>query len=523
MSNGGGNHHRNGHPNGNAQDHTWNVQDAVSLYNIDNWGSGYFGINEQGNISVAPTQDKAQTVDLTEILQEAKSRGLGLPLLVRFQDLLRHRVESINETFRAAIAENNYQGRYMGVFPIKVNQLREVVEEIIDAGRPFNHGLEVGSKPELFAALAVHQDPESLIICNGYKDPQFIRTALLGRRLGKKVILVVEKIEEISHIIAVSKEFGVEPLIGMRVRLHAKSSGKWALSGGENAKFGLTTAELLEAIDILHQEKLGHCLKLLHFHIGSQIPDIATVKKAVREATRYYAKLRQLDCAIEFLDVGGGLAVDYDGSRSSFDSSMNYSLAEYTSDVVYNIMDICDAEKVPHPHIVSESGRATVSHHSVLILDVFGSIQKNACDLIIPEKDDIRIVQKLFEIRNGLNKRTRRESLHDTKALKEEAQSMFDLGLMNLKMKAKVEKLFWQIATQIAQLYQGTRVIPEEVKELENHICDQYVCNFSVFQSLLDHWALGQLFPIVPIHRLNEQPTRNGILVDITCDSDGKI
>jgi arginine decarboxylase len=507
---------KNGHP--------WSIQDALALYNIENWGNGYFSVNDQGNISVSPIRSSGPSLDLVQVLEEAKARGLSLPMLIRFHDLLRNRVESINEAFRAAIEENSYKGSYMGVFPIKVNQLREVVEEIIDAGKPYHFGLEVGSKPELFAAMAIHQDRESLTICNGYKDPSFIRLALTGCKLGKKVIMVVEKIEELSQIISVSQEFGVEPILGIRVRLQAKSAGKWALSGGDSAKFGLSTAELLEACELLKKHKLEHCFKLLHFHIGSQIPDIATVKRAVREASRYYAKLRQMDYALEYIDVGGGLGVDYDGSRSSFDSSTNYSLQEYTSDIVYTLAEICNAEKVPHPHIVSESGRAVVAHHSVLIVDLFGSIQKdNTANVVISEKEDPKIVQQFFEIRDGLNKRNRRESLHDAQALKEEAQSMFDLGLLILPMKAKVEKLYWQIVTQIVGLYQGARVIPDEIKELENQICDQYLGNFSVFQSMLDHWALGQLFPIVPIHRLNEFPSRNGILVDITCDSDGKV
>lgn len=502
----------------------WTIQDALSVYNIENWGGEYFSVNEKGNITVSPLQAKGPALDLTKVLDEARARGLALPMLIRFHDLLRNRVEKINEAFRLSIEEHQYHGHYFGVFPIKVNQLREVVEEIVDAGRPYHFGLEVGSKPEMYAAMAVHQDSKSLIICNGYKDPQFIRVALMGSKLGKRVILVVEKIEELGRIIAVSQEIGVEPMIGIRVRLMAKSAGKWALSGGENAKFGLSTSELLEATELLKQHGLSRSFKLLHFHIGSQIPDIATVKKAVREAARYYAKLRQLGHEIEFIDVGGGLGVDYDGSRSSFDSSINYSLREYTNDIVYNIMEICDAEKVVHPHIVSESGRAVVAHHSVLIVELFGSIQKDdPSSLLIPEKDDIKVVQKMFEIRDGLSKRTRREYLHAAQALKEEAQSMFDLGLLDLRMKAKVEKLFWQIVTQVVSLYQGMKVIPEEVKELENQVSDQFLCNFSVFQSLLDHWALGQLFPIVPIHRLHEQPDRNGILVDITCDSDGKV
>ncbi len=508
----------------NGQPADWSIQEAAATYNIDNWGAGYFSVNEAGNISVTPLPAKGPGLDVLQILEEAKSRGIALPLLLRFHDLLRHRVESINEAFRSAIAENNYAGQYFGVFPIKVNQLREVVEEIIDAGKAYHFGLEVGSKPELFAALSVHQDAQSLIICNGYKDPQFIRTALNGCKLGKKIILVVEKVEEMGLIISIAKEMGVEPNIGIRIRLVAKSAGKWALSGGENAKFGLTTSELLEAIRLLKENGLEHCFKLLHFHIGSQIPDIATVKKAIREAARYYAKLRQMDYQIEYIDVGGGLGVDYDGSRTSYDSSTNYSLSEYTSDVVFNIAEICEAEKVAVPHIVSESGRAVAAHHSVLVVDLFGSIQKDASlPASEPKKGDIKLVRQLFEIREGLNKRNRRESLHDAQAIKEEAQSMFDLGLLDLSMKAKVESLFWQIATQVVSLYQGSRVIPEEIKDLETQVCDQYLSNFSVFQSLLDHWALGQLFPIVPIHRLNEEPTRKGILVDITCDSDGKI
>jgi arginine decarboxylase len=502
----------------------WSVQDALALYNIENWGAGYFSVSDRGTVTVSPQQAKGASLEVTQVLSEALSRGLGLPLLVRFQDLLRHRVESVNEAFQAAIAENGFKGKYYGVFPIKVNQLREVVEEVTDAGRPYHYGLEVGSKPELYAALAIHQDPESLIVCNGYKDPDYVRTALLGRRLGKKVVLVVEKLEEVPLVVQVAREVGVEPMLGVRVRLLAKGGGKWAQSGGENAKFGLSTTDLLEAMEILKREKMEPCLKLLHFHIGSQIPDIAIVKRAVREAARYYAKLRQLGWELEYFDVGGGLGVDYDGSRSSFDSSTNYSLQEYTADVVFNVMEICDDEKVPHPNLVSESGRAVVAHHSVLVVDLFGSIQKDGVAApIVPEKDDHRIVQQLVEVREGLNKRNRRESLHDAQALKEEAQAMFDLGLMPLKSKAKVEKLFWQVATQVVELFKGARVVPEEIREMENQVCDQYMGNFSVFQSLLDHWALGQLFPVVPLQRLDEPPTRNGILVDITCDSEGKI
>ncbi|MDD2710072.1 MAG: biosynthetic arginine decarboxylase [Verrucomicrobiae bacterium] len=502
----------------------WSVQEAVAAYNIDNWGAGYFSVNETGNICVSPLQGNGATLAMMDVLQEAQSRGLAMPLLIRFHDLLRHRVVAVNEGFRVAAAESGYQGRYYGVFPIKVNQLCEVVEEIIDAGEPYHYGLEVGSKPELFAAMAVYQDPEGLIVCNGYKDASYVRMALAGCRLGKRIILVVEKLEEMGQIIAMAREMNVSPSVGVRIRLLSKGAGKWAESGGENAKFGLTTAELLEAVELLKQAGMERCLKLVHFHIGSQVPDIAIIKRAVREGARYYAKLRQMGYELEFLDVGGGLGVDYDGSRSSSDSSTNYSMQEYTSAVVYAVQEVCDAEKVPHPHLVSESGRAVVAHHSVLIVDLFGSIQKDRqLSVLFPEKGDVRVVAQLFEIHNSLNKRNRRESLHNARELKEEAQTMFDLGLLDLRMKAKVEMLYWQIARQVVNLYQGAKVIPEEIIELEKEVSDQYLCNFSVFQSLLDHWALGQLFPIVPIHRLNEMPNREGILVDITCDSEGKI
>src|SRR5262245_10454611 len=354
----------------------WNIQAARNLYNIQSWGAKYFDINDAGHVVARPLQEAGAAVDITDVIEEAKGRGLKFPLLIRFQDILRHRVESINLAFRNSIAEYGYQGKYRGVFPIKVNQLREVVEEILDAGKPYDFGLEVGSKPELFAGLALQNQIVSLIICNGYKDANFIRMALLGTKLGRKVIMVVEKLEELRQIINVSKQLGVEPMVGIRARLLSKGAGRWAESGGENAKFGLSTAELLAAAEMLKAENLSGCLKLLHFHIGSQVPDILTVKKAVQEAARLYAKLYKMDFPIEFLDVGGGLGVDYDGSRSAFDSSTNYTLQEYTNDIIYYVADVCNTEKVPHPDIISESGRAIVAHHSVLIVEVFGAIEK---------------------------------------------------------------------------------------------------------------------------------------------------
>src|SRR5687768_15754086 len=383
----------------------WSIQSARTLYNIDRWGAKYFDINDEGHVVARPLHDGGIDVDITDVVEEAKARGLKFPVLIRFQDILRHRVEAINLAFRASIKEFNYQGQYRGVFPIKVNQLREVVEEILDAGRAFNFGLEVGSKPELFAGLALQNQAGGLIICNGYKDAEFIRMALLGTKLGKKVIMVVEKLEELKQIITISRQVGVEPFIGMRARLLSKGMGKWAESAGENAKFGLSTLELIAAMEMLKAENLTHCFKLLHFHIGSQIPDILTVKKAVQEAARYYAKLMKMGFQVEYLDVGGGLGVDYDGSRSAFDSSTNYTLQEYTNDIVYYIADVCNAEKVPHPDIISESGRAIVAHHSVLIVEVFGAIEKIRPESVVTygEKENA-LVKELLDIRKNLAK-----------------------------------------------------------------------------------------------------------------------
>ena len=505
-------------------DTPWNIDSARNLYNITRWGAKYFDINDAGHVVAKPLQDAGASVDITDVIEEAKGRGLKFPLLIRFQDILRHRVEAINKAFQSSIAEFNFQGKYRGVFPIKVNQLREVVEEILDAGKPFNFGLEVGSKPELFAGLALQNQLGGLIICNGYKDAEFIKMALLGIKLGKRVIMVVEKLEELRQIITISKSLNVEPLIGIRARLLSKGAGKWAESGGENAKFGLSTVELLTATEMLKAENLGHCLKLLHFHIGSQVPDILTVKKAVQEAARFYAKLVKMGFAIEFMDVGGGLGVDYDGSRSAFDSSTNYSLQEYTNDIVYYIADVCNAEKMPHPDIVSESGRAIVAHHSVLIVEVFGAIEKiRPGDAFKYGDSEHPLVKELLDIKKNLSKLNKLEAFHDAQERKEDAHNMFTLGVMELPDKARIENLYWEISQEVVASFKGQAYIPDEIQKLEDSLGDQDLCNFSVFQSLLDHWALGQLFPIMPVSRLNERPTREGTLVDITCDSDGAI
>jgi len=502
----------------------WDIDAAIATYNVDAWGGGYFTVNSEGNVVAKPLQENGGSINILEVVNEARARGLSFPLVIRFQDLLRHRVESVNRVFQEAITEFGYRGAYRGVFPIKVNQLREVIEEIVDAGQQFHFGLEAGSKPELVAALAMHKDPESLIVCNGYKDPAFIRIALLGRKLGKLVVIVVEKIEELEATIRASKEVGVEPVIGIRVRLHSKGSGKWSPSAGENAKFGLDTTGLVTASEMLKAAGLAHALKLIHFHVGSQVPDISTIKRAVREAARYYAKMAKLGHELGYLDVGGGLGVDYDGSRSDFDSSANYSLEEYANDVVWNIMDVCDSENVPHPSIVSEGGRAVVAHHSVLVMEAFSSIEKTVPKLRIEagEKDH-KLVGDILDVKQRLKRGNRMESLHDIQQIKEESQETFNLGLLDLESKAKIDTVYWQLAQQIVNMHRGLRYVPDEVKELETSLADQYICNFSVFQSLLDHWALGQLFPIMPIHRLTTPPDRHGTIVDITCDSDGKV
>src|SRR2546423_6515938 len=513
------------HPEQFDEHQRWTVEDSSALYMIERWGSGYFGVNANGDLTVSPLQETGIAIPIIGALCEAQALNLNASILIRFQDLLRHRVEGLNHAFQRAIADHNYRGSYRGVFPIKVNQLREVVEEILDAGRPFNYGVEVGSKPEMFAGLAVHQDPESLIICNGYKDERYIRMAMLGRKLDKKVIVVAEKLSEIRAIARIAAEMNVEPWIGMRAGLLSKGAGKWATSGGENAKFGLSTAEILEAIEILREAKMESAFKLLQFHIGSQIPDILTIKRAVREAAMYYAKLYKLGHPLEYLDVGGGLAIDYDGSRSTFHSSMNYSIDEYASDIVYSIMDVCDDERVPHPHIVSESGRAIVAHHSVLIVQAFGAIEKTPAEPLTIRASDHKLIREIIEIDERISEETLNESWHDLEQIKEQAQTMFELGLLNLDVKARVETLFWQTAEKleavVRQMDPGE--VPEDLKTLKTELADQHICNFSVFQSLLDHWALGQLFPIVPIHRLNEKPQVESKLVDLTCDSDGKV
>jgi arginine decarboxylase len=503
----------------------WSVADASELYMIDRWGAGYFDVSDDGRVRVAPLQERGRKIAILDVVEEAREQGLSTPLLIRFQDLLHHRVKTLNEAFNAAISEHRYRGRYRGVFPIKVNQMREVVEEILEAGRPYHFGIEVGSKPEVFAGLSVHSDNESLIVCNGYKDDTFIRTALIGQKLGKKVILIAEKLSEVRSILRIAKEMNLEPWIGLRVRLVSKGAGKWATSGGEHAKFGLSTSEILYATQLMKEAGMAQSFRLLHFHIGSQVPDILIIKRAVREAARYYAKLRRMGHPIEYIDVGGGLAIDYDGSRSNVHSSMNYSVEEYARDVVYNITDICDEEKVPHPDIVSESGRATVAHHSVLVVQAFGSIEKTPASPPPLEARSHKLIDSLTYADEHLSSRNLSETWHDILQVKEESEKMFELGILDLDVKARVEAQFWEITERLQRMCASLEPeeIPDDFVDIRNQLADQYICNFSVFQSLLDHWALGALFPIMPLHRLDTAPAVESTLVDITCDSDGKV
>ncbi len=502
---------------------SWSNAKSEELYGFKRWGAGHFGVAEDGTVAVQPLSD-GRAIRIMDVVDEAVSMGLKAPLVIRFQDLLRHRVEQLNGVFRQAIKEEGYKGDYRGVFPIKVNQLREVVEEIVSASKGFNYGLEAGSKPELMIALAMHEGASSLIICNGYKDHDFIRIALLGRKLGKKVIIVVEQLAELDDIIRVSEEVGVKPLIGFRAKLQTRGEGKWSSSTGDNAKFGLNTAEILFACEKLRAAKLTQSLRLVHFHIGSQVPNILTIKNAVVEASRFYCQLAKMGFPMGFLDVGGGLGIDYDGSRTNYESSMNYSMAEYARDIVSNVRDICDAMHVPVPDLVSESGRAIVAPHAMLVVEVFERINKReTLGVQHQPKEKHKVVTDLETLLKNKARLGKLERFHDAVQKKEEAFSLFNLGYLDLENRAAAESLYWQICEQIAQENRAAGYVPEELRELDRLLADQYVCNFSVFQSLLDHWALKQLFPITPLHRLEEEPSVNATLVDITCDSDGKI
>ena len=501
----------------------WSVSDSDALYGVSKWGSGYFSIDESGCISVSPLKDGV-SIRIADVIEAAKARGLRLPLHIRFQDILQDRVRRINESFSDAIRESGFSGKYRGVFPVKVNQMREVVETLMDAGQEYGLGIEAGSKPELLLALSVHRNNEGLLICNGYKDTEFLRFALMGSKLGKKVVVVAEKIEEVRALIQVATELGVKPLIGIRIKLATRGSGKWATSSGDNAKFGLSTVDLLEAVSLLDAAGMKDCISLIHFHIGSQIPDIQVVTRSVREGARFYAKLVRMGCPIEYLDVGGGLGVDYDGTRSAVASSANYSLREYANTIVYGVKDVCDEEKVPHPTLVSESGRALVAHHSMIAAEAFGRIKKLYTTHVpqIP-KNAHKVVRDIIGVRDTVDAGHYDEAFHDLVFYRQQAMTLFDLGYLDLQSRAVVESASWEIAAEISRHFEGKTRVSDEIRELVDSIKDQYLLNFSVFRSLPDSWALDQLFPVAPLKRLNEKPTAKGTIVDITCDSDGKL
>jgi arginine decarboxylase len=506
----------------------WSIEKACQYYNLAGWGAGFFSANEKGHVVIQPDGPGGPRIDIMDVVEDVKERGIGFPVVVRFMDVLRARVRIINEAFAKAIVDNAYAGRYFGVYPIKVNQMREVVEEILDAGAPYHYGLEAGSKAELMVVLGYNTDPEALTVCNGYKDEEYLRLALLGRKLGRKVVLVVEKLSELPALLKLADEMGVEPWIGLRSKLSTRGTGKWESSSGDFAKFGLTTPEMIEAVRILKEARKEHCAKLFHFHVGSQLTEIRVVKDAVNEGARFYAKLRKLGLGIEYFDIGGGLGVDYVGTRTrDYSSSMDYSLEEYSTDVVYNIQRICANEGVPEPHLVSESGRAIAAHHSCIIMNIFGSIEIGsraeiaAASVALPNEQ--KTVREMREIVASLTARNRAEVYHDAVAKKEEALQMFKLGLLGLEERATVEALFWKLARSLVELNRGKKRLPRDTRDLGDKIADQYLANFSLFQSAPDHWAFDQLFPIVPLHRLEEPPTRDCTIVDITCDSDGKI
>lgn len=504
----------------------WRIEDSEELYNINGWGNGYFSINEKGNIQVTPNKNQDNSsLDLNELMHELYLRDVSAPVLVRFPEILDNRIEKISASFAKASEEYEYKAKNYVIYPIKVNQMRQVVEEIIASGKRFNIGLEAGSKPELHAVIAINTGGDSLIICNGYKDESYIELALLAQKMGKKVFIVVEKLNELSLTIRIAKRLKVQPNIGIRVKLASSGSGKWEESGGDGSKFGLNSSELLEALEILKKHQMSNCLRLIHFHIGSQITKIRRIKTALREAAQFYVQLHAMGFHIDFVDIGGGLGVDYDGTRSSYtENSVNYSIQEYVNDSVFAFSDAADKNSIPHPNIITESGRALTAHHSVLIFEVLETAT-------LPEwpeekevqENDHELVKELYEIWDSLTQSRMLEAWHDAQQIREEALDLFSLGMLDLKTRAQVEELYFSIAREINSTSNRAKHAPEELRQLSSLLPDKYFCNFSLFQSLPDSWAIDQVFPIIPIHRLDERPDRTATLQDITCDSDGKI
>jgi len=502
----------------------WTVRDSLELYGVANWGDGFFEINREGHVQARPRRDRGPGIDLLELVQALGRRGTRTPLLVRFSDILATRVQGLCEAFATAMQEYEYRGSHRGVYPIKVNQQRHVVEEIIQHGAAHGVGLEAGSKPELLVALALLDTPDALMVCNGYKDRAYVELALLAQRLGRTPVVVIDRFHELDLVIKTANELGIRPHLGIRARLTSRGAGKWVDSSGDRSKFGLSALEIVNAVDRLRSEDMLDCLELLHFHIGSQITAIRAHKDALAEASRVFVGLHQLGAQPGIIDVGGGLGVDYDGSKTNFHSSMNYSLQEYANDVVASLQDACDEAGVPHPDIVTESGRAMVAHHSVLIFDVLGvdEVRSGTPPPSVSEEDP-KILHELYEVWLGVSRKNVQESYHDLLQLKEEAATLFSLGYLDLRARAQVERLFWSCCEKVQRAVHELPQVPEDLEDLEKGLSDTYYGNLSVFQSAPDHWAVKQLFPVMPIHRLDEEPTRRGVFADLTCDSDGKI
>lgn len=502
----------------------WTIEDSKELYNINGWGVSYFGINEEGNVYVSPSKDQTR-IDLKEVMNELALRDVTTPVLLRFPDILDNRIEQTASCFQKAKKEYDYKAENFIIYPIKVNQMQPVVEEIISHGRKFNLGLEAGSKPELHAVIAVQCQSDSLIICNGYKDQSYIELALLAQKMGKRIFIVIEKLNELEIIAKAAKKLNVKPNLGIRIKLASSGSGKWEESGGDASKFGLTSSELLEALRILDEKGLHNSLRLIHFHIGSQITKIRRIQTALREAAQFYINLHKMGYNVDFVDCGGGLGVDYDGTRSpSSESSVNYTIQEYVNDCVYTFVDAANKNNIQHPNIITESGRSLAAHHSVLVIDVLETASlPRMSEEFEPTETDHQLVKDLYEIWDNLNPRSILEDWHDAEQIREEALDLFAHGIVDLKTRAEIEGMYWSICREINTLTKQLKHVPEELRKMDKLLADKYFCNFSLFQSLPDSWAIDQLFPILPIQRLDERPTRNATLQDITCDSDGKI
>jgi len=502
----------------------WNSNDSAELYEVPRWGGGYFSVSEQGTLRVHPRRDPSHWLDLKELVDRLRTRGLDLPVLLRFNDILKDRLQSLHDCFSRAISDHQYQGNYHCVYPIKVNQQRQVVEKIIEFSRPLNFGLEAGSKPELLAVIAM-SDPSMPIVCNGFKDDEFCEMSLLAQKIGRTVIPVIEKFSELEMMLRHAERVGVRPMLGARVKLAARGSGRWQSSGGYRSKFGLTVSEILAMSNVLEERGMHDCFRLLHFHLGSQITNIRQVKGAINEAVRVYVELCRRGAGLKYLDVGGGLGVDYDGSQTNFESSMNYTMQEYANDVIYQVQTVCDEAGVPHPHIISESGRAIAAYHSVLVFGTLGvSSQGNEAELPKELPDDYeQPVHDLWQAYHDLTTRNALETFHDAQSSLDMAMSLFSTGYLPLSQRVIAENLFFAICHRIRRFTESMDEIPEELGGLDRMLAESYFCNFSLFQSIPDSWAIKQLFPVMPIHRLHERPTRHGVLCDITCDSDGKM